>query len=592
MNNPNPAEKLQHLRHTLAHLLAAAVLELYPDAKPTIGPAVDNGFYYDIQFAAPITEKDLKDIEKRMRKLLPSWKEMAGKKVSADEARDAFAGNPFKTELINDLEKAGETITLYTAGDPSDRAGHGFTDLCRGGHSENPAAEIPADSFKLSKIAGAYWRADEKKAQLTRIYGLAFETADKLAAYETMLSLAEKRDHKKLGRELDLFTFSDLVGSGLPLWTPRGTLVRNTLDEYVWELRQKYGYEKVEIPHITKKELYEVSGHWDKFKDELFKITTREGHLFAMKPMNCPHHTQIYARKKWSYRELPQRYANTTTCYRDEQTGELSGLSRTRAFWQDDAHVFCRESQVKTEFLNIWDIIHTFYSTFGFELRVRLSLHDPAHPEKYLGGKDRWDKAESIIREIANEKKIAYTEAPGEAAFYGPKIDFLAHDSLGREWQVATIQLDMNMPERFDLSCVSEDNKDERIVMIHAAIMGSIERFMSILIEHTAGIFPLWLSPVQVAVIPVAEAHAEAAQKIHESLRASKIRTSIDLSNNGFGKKIRNAKTAHVPYFIIIGDKDIAAGKVTLESRDAGALGQLSAEEVLKKLVEEVQGRK
>lgn len=575
--------EIEHVRHTLAHLLAAAVLELYPDALPTIGPAIDNGFYYDFEFAKPIAEADLGEIQKRMRKILPSWKEMTGKEVSEKEARAFFKDNPYKLEMIGDIATKKEPITLYSAG--------GFTDLCRGGHVENPAKDIAPDSFKLARLAGAYWKGDEKNEQLTRIYGLAFATKKELDEYEAMMKEAEKRDHKKLGREMDLFTFSELVGSGLPLWTPRGTLIRNILDDYVHELRRKYGYEKVEIPHITKKELYEQSGHWDKFKDELFRITTREGHEFAMKPMNCPHHIQIFARKKWSYRELPQRYANTTTCYRDEQSGELSGLSRVRAFSQDDAHVFCRFDQIKEEFLKIWDIVHAFYGTFGFKMRVRLSLHDPAHQEKYLGDKEGWKKAESILREIVEEKKVDFYEGVGEAAFYGPKLDFMAHDSLGREWQVATIQLDMNMPERFDLVCTSEEGKDERIAMIHAAIMGSIERFFSILIEHTAGIFPLWLAPVQVKVIPVAEAHAEAAKKIHEALRAAVIRSEVDLSNDNFGKKVRAAKTAHIPYFIILGDKDIQAGKVTLESRDKGQVGQLAVEDVLKRLALEIYGR-
>ena len=580
------SENLNNIRHTLAHLLAAAVLELYPDAKPTIGPVVDNGFYYDFEFAPDKkpTDKELKDIEKRMRKLLPSWKEMSGKEIKADEARSLFNDNVYKTELIEDIISKKEPLTVYTSGK--------FSDLCRGGHASNPSQEIKADSFKLSRLAGAYWRGDEKNKMLTRIYGLAFETAEDLKKYENMLSEAAKRDHKKLGRELDLFTFSELVGSGLPLWTPKGTMVRNLLDDYVWSLRSKYGYEKVEIPHITKKDLYERSGHWDKFKDELFKIITREGHEFAMKPMNCPHHTQIFARKKWSYRDMPQRYSNTTTCYRDEQSGELSGLSRVRAFAQDDAHVFCRPNQVKEEFLNIWNIVYTFYGTFGFDLTVRLSLHDPAHPEKYLGDPARWKNAESILREIATEKKANFYEGIGEAAFYGPKIDFMAKDSLGREWQVATIQLDMNMPERFGLECTNEEGKEERVVMIHAAIMGSIERFLSVIIEHLGGNFPLWLAPVQVKVIPVAEAHIEAAKKVHESLRDAMIRSELDDSNDGFGKKVRNAKNARIPYFIIIGDKDLAANKVTLESRDKGQIGQLDALEVLKRLEAEIKERK
>lgn len=581
MNDKNQESRLhlEHIRHTLAHLMAAAVLELYPETKPTIGPAIDNGFYYDYQFKTPITEADLKNIEKKMRKLLPSWKDMKGQEVTANEARKVFAANPYKLELIDEIVAKGEKITLYTAGK--------FTDLCRGGHVENPSQDIDQDSFKLVRLAGAYWRGDEKNAMLTRIYGYAFSDKAGLDSYLSMLAEAEKRDHKKLGKELDLFTFSELVGSGLPLWTPRGTLVRNLLDGYVGDLRGKHGYLKVEIPHITKKELYERSGHWDKFKDELFRITTREGHEFAMKPMNCPHHTQIFARKKWSYREMPQRYANTTTCYRDEQSGELSGLSRVRAFAQDDAHVFCRLNQSKEEFLKIWDIVHTFYGTFGFKLKVRLSLHDPAHAEKYLGGPEKWAVAESMLREIVKEKGVEYYEGIGEAAFYGPKLDFMADDSLGRRWQVATIQLDMVQPERFDLACTNEEGKEERIVMIHAAIMGSIERFLSVLIEHVGGNFPAWLSPVQVQIVPVAEAHFDAAKKIHESLLSAGIRADIDLSNDSFGKKIRNAKTARIPYFIILGEKDVTANKVTLESRDKGQIGQLPLEEVLK-IVQEV----
>ncbi len=403
---------------------------------------------------------------------------------------------------------------------------------------------------------------------------------------------AKKRDHKILGPELDLFTFSDLVGAGLPLWTPKGTLVRNLLDDLVWSLRLMRDYEKVEIPHITKKELYEKSGHWAKFQNELFKIKTREGHEFAMKPMNCPHHTQIYARKLWSYKELPQRYANTTTCYRDEQSGELSGLSRVRAFAQDDAHVFCRMPQAKEEFLKIWDIVHEFYGVFGFELQVRLSLHDPKTPEKYLGGKENWDIAENMLREIIKEKKVKAIDGLGEAAFYGPKLDFMAKDSIGREWQVATIQLDMNMPERFDLVCVNEKGERERIVMIHAAIMGSIERFLSILIEHTGGNFPLWLSPVQVKIAPVKESNFAKTEEIGAHLKKSGIRVDADISDNNFGKKIRQAKDMKIPYTIIIGDKDMEKGVVTLESRDKGKIGEKTLEDVTALLLKEIKERK
>jgi threonyl-tRNA synthetase len=466
--------------------------------------------------------------------------------------------------------------------------------LCRivGVHSTNPNKDIEKGSWRLSHVAGAYWRGDEKNKMLTRIYGLAFDTNEDLKNYESMREEAEKRDHKKLGKELDLFTFSPLVGQGLPLWTPKGTVLRNNLDSFIWSLRSMKDYERVEIPHITKKELYMTSGHWDKYSDELFKITTREGHEFAMKPMNCPHHTQIYARKPWSYRELPQRYANTTTCYRDEQTGELSGLSRVRAFAQDDAHVFCRMSQVKDEFLKIWDIVHTFYGSFGFELKLRISKHDPQNPEKYLGSKENWKLAENILEEIAKEKGVPFIDGIGEAAFYGPKLDFLGKDAIGREWQLATIQLDMVQPERFDLTCVNEKGEKERIVMIHAAIMGSIERFLSIIIEHTAGNFPLWLSPVQVAVIPVSEDQMEQAKAVKLELNKHNIRVELNTSENGFGKKIRQAKVEKIPYFIIIGDKDVKAGKITLESRDHGQIGQLDLNDVVERLNKEIANKK
>lgn len=403
----------------------------------------------------------------------------------------------------------------------------------------------------------------------------------------------EERDHKQLGKELDLFTFSDLVGSGLPLWTPKGTILRDLLDEFVWELRSKRGYEKVEIPHITKKDLYEKSGHWDKFKDDLFHVTTREGDEFALKPMNCPHHTQIYARKPWSYRELPQRYANTTMCYRDEQSGELNGLSRVRAFTQDDAHAFCRESQVKEEFLKVWDIIQEFYATFGFEpKKIRLSFHDPAHPEKYLGDKARWKIAEDILTSIAKEKGAETIDGPGEAAFYGPKLDFMAEDSHGRLWQVATIQLDMNMPERFDLTCINEQGEKERIVMIHAAIMGSIERFLSVLIEHLQGAFPLWLSPVQVKVLPVSQMQNAYAKEVSDALKATNIRAEIDDANESLGKKIRNAKTEKIPYLLVVGDKEVEAKTVSIESRDLGKQDATSLSDFITKVSEEIKSRK
>lgn len=574
---------LEHKRHTLAHLLAAAVAELYPDAKPTLGPAVENGFYYDFDFGDTTPgQEDLENIEGKMRELLPSWTAFTHKEVSESEAREHFKDNPYKLELISEILERGEPLTLYTVGN--------FTDLCRGGHSEKPSEEIEADSFTLSHIAGAYWRGDEKNTMLTRIYGLAFDTKDELAAHQTQMEEAKKRDHRKLGKELDLFTFSDLVGSGLPLWTPKGTLVRHLLDTYVWELRQKHGYERVTIPHITRKNLYETSGHWEKFADELFRITTREGKEYALKPMNCPHHTQIFDRHPHSYKDMPERYAETTMVYRDEQSGELGGLTRVLSITQDDSHVFCRHNQVKEEFFRIWDIVDTFYSTFGFSVRVRLSFHNPDALEKYLGTKEIWNNAENALREIAKEREADYFEAPGEAAMYGPKLDFMARDSIGREHQVATIQLDMNLPERFDLTCVNEKGEKERIVMIHCAIMGSIERFAAVLIEHLGGNFPLWLSPVQVRVLPISEKHVTFAQGVSDELIHAGIRVELDESGETLGKKIRQAKTERIPYFLVIGDKEVESKTLTVEHRD-GTTEKLHIDSLLTKLAQEIQER-
>jgi threonyl-tRNA synthetase len=556
------SENLTNKRHTLAHLLAAAVLEHYPNAILTLGPAIDTGFYYDIDFSAGETLGDdgLKEVQKTMKKLLNKWDEFSHRVVSKEEALEIFKGNVFKSELIEEIAERGETITLYTCG--------GFTDLCRGGHCEHPNKEIDTDAFKLDKVAGAYWRGDERNKMLSRVYGLAFDTKEELDAYILQLEEAKKRDHRKLGKELDLFTFSELVGSGLPLWTPKGTIIRHALDTFIWELRQKHGYQRVTIPHITKKELYQTSGHWDKFADELFRITTREGKEYALKPMNCPHHTQIFDRTPHSYREMPQRYAETTMVYRDEQSGELGGLTRVLSITQDDSHVFCRHSQVKEEFFRVWDIIDNFYGTFGFKLRVRLSFHDPKEMDKYLGTKEIWDNAENALREIAQERKADYFEAEGEAAMYGPKLDFMAKDSIGREHQVATIQLDMNQPDRFDLTCINEKGEKERVVMMHCAIMGSIERFTAVLIEHLGGNFPLWLSPTQVAIIPVADVHNEYAEEVYKALHAIGIRVTIDTENESMGKKIRVAKKDKLPYFIVIGDKEMAEKTVTLEKRD------------------------
>ncbi|MEI6510887.1 MAG: threonine--tRNA ligase [Candidatus Uhrbacteria bacterium] len=546
------SEELSHLRHSLAHLLAAAVLELYPDSKRTIGPAVDDGFYYDFKFSTPVSEEDLPKIEAKMRELLPTFTSFDRSEVSADEARAAFADNKYKTELINEFSTEGQTLTLYRSGS--------YVDLCRGGHAES-LANVDPESFKLSKIAGAYWRGDSEKDQLTRIYGLAFATAAELAAHSAMLEEAKKRDHRKLGAELKLFTFSDLVGPGLPLWTPRGTTVRMLLDGFVWSLRRAHGYERVTIPHITKKDLYETSGHWAKYADDLFKIVTREKHTYAMKPMNCPHHAQIYASEMRSYRDLPVRYAETTMVYRDEQSGELGGLTRVLSITQDDAHVFCRLSQVREEAEKIWGIITTFYGAFGYELSLRLSRRDPAMPEKYLGDSADWDRSEAELRDIIESHVgSAYADGPGEAAFYGPKIDFMAKDSIGRTHQVATIQLDFNQPRNFGLTCVNEQGEKEQIVMVHCAIMGSIERFMAVLIEHLGGAFPMWLAPYQIRIATVSDAFVPAATELKEKLSAAGLRVELDASDEKVGKKIRASAMMKVPWTIVFGAKEAEGG--------------------------------
>lgn len=574
-----------NIRHTLAHVLAQAVLEAYPHAKPTLGPPVDDGFYYDFDFSggnAPGGE-DLKELETKMRKRLNKWETWESKEVSADEAREIFKDNVYKTELINDLEKEAQKITLYTCG--------GFTDLCRGGHVEHPSKDIDPKSFKLVKVAGAYWRGDEKNPMLSRIYGYAFRTADALNEHLLMLEEAKRRDHRKLGQELDLFTFSPLVGPGLPLWTPKGTMIRHKLNDFVQELRARHNYQHVTIPHFTKKALYETSGHWEKFADELFRVQTREGKEYAIKPMNCPHHTQIFARKPVSYRDMPQRYAETTMVYRDEQSGELGGLTRVLSITQDDSHVFCRKSQIKDEYFKIWDIIDTFYGTFGFSLRVRLSFHDPKEQQKYLGSEEVWKTAEDALVEIAKARKANYFIAEGEAAMYGPKLDFMAKDAIGREHQIATIQLDFNLPERFDLTCINEQGEKERVVMIHCAIMGSIERFSAVLIEHTAGNFPTWLSPEQVRVIPIAEAHNEYGHVIYEALKRHGIRASFAEATESLGKRIRSAKTEKLPYIIVLGDKEVAEQRITVEVRSGDKLELTAFDDFIERLHEEIDNR-
>jgi threonyl-tRNA synthetase len=580
-------DNLHAMRHSLAHIMATAIQKLWPEAKFGVGPVVENGFYYDVDLGeTKISDSDFKKIEEGMRQVINSNVPFERFTMPIDEAiKWAKEGKqPYKEELLNDLKRAGTTVAkdlssdeMGTIAEPKSSEAYGeggkvdevsfykdgdFTDLCRGPHV---ASTKEVGAFKLMRVAGAYWRGNEKNAQMQRIYGVAFASKEDLAAHLTMLEEAKKRDHRKIGQDMDLFVFSELIGPGLPLWTPRGTVLRRQLDNFVQEMRDEVGFQEVSIPHITKKDLYIKSGHWAKFSDELFKITTREGHEFAMKPMNCPHHTQIYDSKQRSYRDLPIRYRETTTCYRDEQSGELNGLSRVRAFAQDDAHVFCRSNQIKQEILSLWDIVERFYGVFGMDLSLRVSTHDPAKQQNYLGDPKIWESTVADLKAIAEEKVgDKYELGVGEAAFYGPKLDFMARDAIGRTWQVATIQLDFNQPEGFDLHCINEEGEKERIVMIHCAIMGSIERFLSIMIEHTTGKFPVWISPEQIRISSVNQL-PETLKFIEDfAAKARKLglRVGVDNDNESVGKKIRSAELMKVPYMIIAGEKEIESGKV------------------------------
>ena len=579
-------EFVERMRHTLSHVMAAAVRELYPDVKFGIGPAIENGFYYDIDFGdTKISEDDLPKIEKKMRGIVQRKLPMVRREVSRNDALDwaVAEGQTLKKELIEELPES-EKITFYDMGDL-------FTDLCKGPHVEDTGECGP---FKLVKVAGAYWRGDEKREMLTRIYGVAFESEEELEEYLKRQEEAKARDHRKLGKELDLFTFSDLVGAGLPMFTPRGTVLRDVLANYSLSLRQKAGFGRVWTPHITKVDLYKTSGHYAKFGDELFMVHSQvNGEEFAMKPMNCPHHTQIFASRPRTYKEMPVRYMEPTTDYRDEKTGELGGLSRVRSLTQDDSHVFCRSSQIKEEIHNIVAIVREFYGEMGMKLRARLSYR--SDEDKYLGDAKLWKMAQDQIKQAAIDNGLDFFEAEGEAAFYGPKIDFMAEDAIGREHQVATVQLDFVMPERFGLEFVNEKGEKERPVMIHHATLGSIERFMSVFIEHTAGWFPFWTAPEQVRVLTVNDQVKDYAQKIcstlsevvlEKPLAHNELRYTVDESDESLGKKIRRATEMKIPCVLIVGPKDVENKEVSIRLRDKEEKVKLS------KLAEYLKGLK
>lgn len=566
---------IEEQRHSLAHLLAMAVLEGRPGSKLGIGPLIENGFYYDFDLKEPIGPDDLPGLEERMRALvaadLPftnSRRPIADALAWADREEE-----PFKRELIDDLAKAGETeVSFFQTGD-------GFTDLCKGPHVARTGEIVAA--FALTHLAGAYWRGDEKRPMLTRIYGVAFATAVELAAWRQQQSEAAARDHRKLGQELDLFTFSPLVGSGLPLFTPKGTRLRDRLTAKIMALQEPRGYQRVSIPHIAKRSLYETSGHWAKFQKDLFKVSGQDDEEFCLKPMNCPHHTQIYASRPRSYRDLPVRYCEVTTCYRDEQAGELHGLTRVRALTQDDGHVFAMPEQVGDEVAAIFDIVEEFYRDLGMALRPRLSTSDPANMDSFLGDEALWKEAESTLRALLEYRYGEdYDLGVGEAAFYGPKVDFMAQDAIGRWWQLATVQLDFNLPQRFDLEYADRDGQLKRPVMIHRAVMGSLERFLAVIIEHFAGRFPFWLAPEQVRVLPIADRHNDYAHEIAAAL--SDLAVLVDDSQEKLGYKIRMAETLKVPVTIVVGDKEVEGRAVSLRWRsdltgpEAASLSDLS----------------
>ena len=567
--------------HSSAHILAQAILALYPHAKLTIGPAIENGFYYDTDFGeTTITEKDLVALEKKFLEFARQKFTFQMRSATKEEALGFYQkeNNPYKIELIENLEDG--TITFCDHAD--------FSDLCRGGH-------IPHTGFvkavKLLNVAGAYWRGDENKPQMTRIYGISFPKQKELTEYLHSVEEAKKRDHRKLGKELELFTFSQKVGQGLPLWLPKGTALRERLENFLKEAQRKAGYEQVISPHIGNKELYVTSGHYEKYGADSFQPieTPVDGETFLLKPMNCPHHCEIYKARPWSYRELPKRYAEFGTVYRYEQSGELHGLTRVRGFTQDDAHIFCMPEQLDSEFKKVIDLVLYVFGSLGFEDFVaQVSVRDPNKPEKYIGDSKQWELAESAIINATREKNLNYVIEEGEAAFYGPKLDFMVRDALGRKWQLGTIQVDYNLPERFDLTYKGSDNDLHRPVMIHRAPFGSMERFVAILLEHTAGDFPLWLSPQQVSILCVSEKHEKYAKKVLNILENNEIRALLDNRSETIGKKIREAELNKIPFMLIVGEQEAANENVAVRKHKEGDLGTLSIESLIEKVQEEI----
>lgn len=559
--------------HSSAHVLAQAIEELYPGVKLTIGPAIENGFYYDVDFGEhSISDKDFKAIEDRMIEIARGKHDFKMRSVSKAEALSIYKGNEFKTELIENLEDGTITFCDHAT----------FTDLCRGGHIPN--TEI-IKAVKILSIAGAYWRGDEKNKQLTRVYGISFPKLKDLTDYLALLEEAKKRDHRKLGKELELFTFSKKVGQGLPLWLPKGAALRERLETFLKKAQKKAGYEMVVTPHIGQKELYVTSGHYAKYGADSFQPihTPKEDEEFLLKPMNCPHHCEIYNTSQWSYKDLPKRYAEFGTVYRYEQSGELHGLTRVRGFTQDDAHLFCTPDQLDKEFKDVIDLVLYVFGSLGFEnFTAQVSVRDPKNPDKYIGDVKNWEKAEQAIINAATDKGLNFVIEEGEAAFYGPKLDFMVKDALGRRWQLGTIQVDYNLPERFDLTYKGSDNELHRPVMIHRAPFGSMERFVALLLEHTGGNFPIWLMPKQVAILSLSEKYEKYAEKVLNLLENNEIRALIDSRNETIGKKIREAEMQKYPFMLIIGEQEQEQEKITVRKRGGEDLGMITIEEFSK----------
>ena len=568
----NDDEGKQSFWHSTSHIMAQALEELYPGVKLTIGPSIDNGFYYDVDLGEQsISEKDFPAIEAKMLEIARGKHDYKMRAVTKTEALDFYKkqGNEFKVELIENLEDGTITFCDHDT----------FTDLCRGGHIPNTGI---VKAVKLLSVAGAYWRGDENKPQLTRIYGISFPKQKELKEYLELLEEAKKRDHRKLGKELELFTFSQKVGQGLPLWLPKGAALRERLENFLKKAQKKAGYEQVVSPHIGQKELYVTSGHYAKYGEDSFQPirTPKMDEEFLLKPMNCPHHCEIYNSRPWSYKELPKRYAEFGTVYRYEQSGELHGLTRVRGFTQDDAHIFCTPDQLDEEFKKVIDLVLYVFGSLGFEnFTAQVSLRDPDNPEKYIGSDENWEKAETAIINAANEKELNYVIETGEAAFYGPKLDFMVKDALGRSWQLGTIQVDYNLPERFDLNYKGSDDKLHRPVMIHRAPFGSLERFIAILLEHTAGNFPLWLMPEQAIILSISEKYEKYAEKVLNLLENAEIRALVDNRNETIGKKIRDAEMQKTPYMLIIGEQEEKDGTVSVRKHGEGDIGTITINE-------------